>query len=392
LAFIAPGPLELKEVLNRKVGDEEPVPLLFLTVETNAAATYHFSNAVLQAKNEQASVHAASLLVQAGANLLATSSNTNSTVLHRPLLSSEFLDFLATEHPDSFAALVNTANTAGMLPLDVVLERTDVARTRVADVLIRAGGRAQPSHLASHGPGLLREMSSQWQYTQSVGLLLELGVPCNDLDNKEGLPSPLLVAIKNDVSTTVSALLAAGAIVSEENFLVLLEAGLAAVAVGSLFVLSRWRSDLFAAHKELIVSFRTEEGESLLHAASAVDLSEFVPLLAELGLDVNLSPAELHSFSDGGTPLHIAAQKGHLETIKALLALGADVNSQKTFAGNTPCHMAAAFNRLSAVELLLTHKPRLDLFNEDEETAEDVARENCPPAVQLFRRAKAALA
>ncbi len=32
---------------------------------------------------------------------------------------------------------------------------------------------------------------------------------------------------------------------------------------------------------------------------------------------------------DGGTPLHIASQNGHLEVIEALLAKGADVEAKK---------------------------------------------------------------
>ena len=45
--------------------------------------------------------------------------------------------------------------------------------------------------------------------------------------------------------------------------------------------------------------------------------------------------------TDGGTPLHYAAQKGHKEIIELLITNGADLNA-KTGRGTTPLHLAAA--------------------------------------------------
>lgn len=43
---------------------------------------------------------------------------------------------------------------------------------------------------------------------------------------------------------------------------------------------------------------------------------------------------------DGGTPLHWASRKGHLEVVRELLAAGADTQA-KNGVGKTPLHLAS---------------------------------------------------
>lgn len=59
--------------------------------------------------------------------------------------------------------------------------------------------------------------------------------------------------------------------------------------------------------------------------------------------------------TDGSTPLHCAAWKGHEEVATALLDAGADVNAhnQNTHWGTTPLHAAAHANNTAIVRLLL---------------------------------------
>ena len=54
------------------------------------------------------------------------------------------------------------------------------------------------------------------------------------------------------------------------------------------------------------------------------------------------------------TPLHIAANKSHKETIELLIAKGADVNA-KDKSGNTPLYTAVRRKRTKTAALLRKH-------------------------------------
>lgn len=59
--------------------------------------------------------------------------------------------------------------------------------------------------------------------------------------------------------------------------------------------------------------------------------------------------------SDGSTPLHCAAWKGHVDAVAVLLQRGADhsVENQNSHWGGTPLHAAAHGNQRAAAELLI---------------------------------------
>ena len=61
--------------------------------------------------------------------------------------------------------------------------------------------------------------------------------------------------------------------------------------------------------------------------------------------------------SDGSTPLHCAAWKGHREVIALLLKAGADVNAHNNndHWGTTALHAAAHANQAAIAQLLLDH-------------------------------------
>jgi hypothetical protein len=79
-------------------------------------------------------------------------------------------------------------------------------------------------------------------------------------------------------------------------------------------------------------------------------LADVVMLLAVGGARVdNLAP---HGVSHGGAPLHIAARKGHVAVIEALLAAGAAVDMQDKD-GASPLYIGAREGQAAAVEALL---------------------------------------
>jgi ankyrin repeat protein len=58
------------------------------------------------------------------------------------------------------------------------------------------------------------------------------------------------------------------------------------------------------------------------------------------------------SHGDGVTPLHLAAQNGHLQTIRALVAAGADTTVSDGLYGGTPADWAGHFGHTAAADLL----------------------------------------
>eukprot|EP00009_Paramoeba_aestuarina_P017922 CAMPEP_0201528256 /NCGR_PEP_ID=MMETSP0161_2-20130828/37783_1 /ASSEMBLY_ACC=CAM_ASM_000251 /TAXON_ID=180227 /ORGANISM="Neoparamoeba aestuarina, Strain SoJaBio B1-5/56/2" /LENGTH=331 /DNA_ID=CAMNT_0047929457 /DNA_START=215 /DNA_END=1206 /DNA_ORIENTATION=+ len=65
---------------------------------------------------------------------------------------------------------------------------------------------------------------------------------------------------------------------------------------------------------------------------------------------------------DGETPLHCAAEGGHIELVKILLSKGADINAKTKF-GTTPLHCAAWQGDSKMVSVLLAHGANLRLEN-----------------------------
>ena len=62
----------------------------------------------------------------------------------------------------------------------------------------------------------------------------------------------------------------------------------------------------------------------------------------------------------GRTPLHVASQEGHADTVHVLLDHGANVNPQEDYMNWTPLHFASNEGNLKAAELLLEHRATLN--------------------------------
>ncbi|GMY33649.1 Transmembrane protein [Fagus crenata] len=97
---------------------------------------------------------------------------------------------------------------------------------------------------------------------------------------------------------------------------------------------------------------RDDRGWTLLHiGARKGDLKEVKRLLND-GMDVNVSA--WGPKSKGVTPLHLAAEGGHLEVMDELLERGANIDARtKGACGWTPLHSAAKERRKEAVKFLI---------------------------------------
>lgn len=120
------------------------------------------------------------------------------------------------------------------------------------------------------------------------------------------------------------------------------------------------------------VNLRNEWGETPLHVAAYYGANEsLIDALVMAGASVNKTNG-LNSWTAPGSPLHIAAQRGHLNSIKALLKNGAEINllNEKD---ETAVMMAVKNDQIAVLKLLLEHSPNLRLVNEGGQTVLDMA-------------------
>jgi ankyrin len=96
--------------------------------------------------------------------------------------------------------------------------------------------------------------------------------------------------------------------------------------------------------------------ESLIHYTVAFREARFVKLLLEHGAD----PNAVNEY--GLTPLHSAADRGHLDTVKLLVESKAAVNAA-TKDGATPLFFAAVQGQRAICEFLLSRGAKLDIYS-----------------------------
>jgi ankyrin repeat protein len=96
----------------------------------------------------------------------------------------------------------------------------------------------------------------------------------------------------------------------------------------------------------------------------------------------------MEATSDGGTALMKAAAQGHIETVEALIAAGANIDSSTGL--GTALIQAANKERIEIVKILIAHNAKLDAKTEKGETALMKAEEsNHAEIVKLLKEAGA---
>ena len=119
-------------------------------------------------------------------------------------------------------------------------------------------------------------------------------------------------------------------------------------------------------------------------ASTATDAGSYVPaeLLHEAVTLGNVKEATRLIDSDTDvneldindlTPLHIAAEWGHIKIVYLLLSKGANINAQNKTTRNTPLHFAAIWNNIEIARMLLNNGANVNTLNIDDETPLDFA-------------------
>lgn len=103
------------------------------------------------------------------------------------------------------------------------------------------------------------------------------------------------------------------------------------------------------------------DGRALLFEALQNEQKQMVLLLINNGVDVNIKDKNCFS------PLHCAAQQGHVEIAEILIAKGANVNATDMM-GETPLHAAVLGGHKDIVEVLLAGGANVNAENQMERT------------------------
>jgi len=270
-------------------------------------------------------VHA---LVEGGANVDAVVGN------RTPLVEA-----IKRGHADVVVVLlescknVNAAADGGEPPLATAIESENA---EIVGLLVEAGANVNGRYRA---PGLGNVMPLQHACTLGkedvIAALIDAGANVNAAARR-GWP-PLVLAARNGNKSVVEKLLAAKASVKGE-------AG--NLALRQALVSSEESGGQIA---ELLLGAGAEPATSHLCLAAEYGHAEVVKVLLAKGLDVNAKWQD-------STALHAAALAGRAEAARLLLEAGADLNA-KDKKGKTPLDLAKAKDHTAVADLLMKKQP-----------------------------------
>ena len=111
-----------------------------------------------------------------------------------------------------------------------------------------------------------------------------------------------------------------------------------------------WQGDLEITKMllEAGIDFKSRNcyGETILYVAARGNSAALVELFMDLGCDVNAK-------TRGVAPIHVAVQKGHVETQRALIQNGCDVNLLEDRNGQSPLSLAISSGRYDCLYNLI---------------------------------------
>ncbi|KNC53292.1 ankyrin [Thecamonas trahens ATCC 50062] len=152
---------------------------------------------------------------------------------------------------------------------------------------------------------------------------------------------------------------------------------LALASLDALGVESAELEAAMTARRDAVFGTLDDDGANLVHCAASADADTLLTKLLSYfpaARDALSTPAPGQAeFSDGGRPLHFAAQANALDAITVLLAAGADVDAVEPTFGFTPLMAAARSGATAAATALLAAGASPAITNIHDETAADIA-------------------
>jgi ankyrin repeat protein len=119
--------------------------------------------------------------------------------------------------------------------------------------------------------------------------------------------------------------------------------------------------------------FGTETEKTILKASEKRDLAT-VHSLINSNADLDIVNTTISFF--GLSPLHLAAENGHLQVVDLLISKNANVNEKEKETGFTPLHLAAKEGHLKIAEVLIAKGAEVIAKSNDDKTPLDLANQN----------------
>ena len=130
---------------------------------------------------------------------------------------------------------------------------------------------------------------------------------------------------------------------------------------------------------KLIATHRGIIGTALFDAATKGMEITFLKELLTRG--ANIGAVDTSNY----TPLHYAAESGHLAWVQGLVKINSMVVDSCSKSGQTPLHLAAANNHINVVKwLVLEGNAKIAVKNKDSKTAENVAKNKKHADIEKF--------